>query len=405
MLAMLKPEKMDERLAMDSLDELEFTARQLEQDPTQEGSEKQQEIAELIGRVKNRLAQCLKRRQKANYRSLCKSNLSQVWQLIKLVDIHPSLVLHEPDDFILYWYIHGGFPCDMSLWDMEQTRRKLESQLNRLSCRGESDSAYASYRREKIETQLQQLQDMREQSFQKACGAETSADIEDSHIWQEEGEEEAFESPDDEGEEGLEDSEVGPVYLAFLPEEPEHPEDMTILELAWEIEKQEYTLFELKSVEHGEEGTEKPFLWQESVDSISASLTNLRELLRQRLLEALGVEAEDPSVPEEFQDGDLPILLSGDELERPEDIVASWYLSDSFPLIVSGEKLLLVEAELKRQQAKLEAEEPEDEAEHAVWQFLWEQRAEQLEQIQTMMRNQADQWEFVDLEEEPVDEW
>lgn len=385
MLAMLKPENMDEKLAMDSLDELEFTARQLEKDPSQKGQEKRQKTAEQMERVKNRLAQCLKQRQKANYRSLWKSNLSQAWQLKKLVDACPSLVLHKPDDFILYWYVHGEFPCGMSLWDMGQTRRKLQSRLDQLICQEGSDSANASYCREKIKAQLQQLQDMQGKSFRKECGAETSTDMEDPFKWLEEAS----------------------TYLFYLPDEPENPEDLTIPELGLEIEKQEYNLFCLKSEELGQEASQKPTNLQEALDSVNACLDRLRTILRQRIEEALGVAAEDPSVPEGFQDGDFPIWFGLGELERAEDIVGCWYLLDDFALIVSCEKLQQVEAELKRQQAALEAEEPalENEAEHGLWEFRREQKAEQLEQIQTMMRNQADDWEYVDLEEEPADEW
>ena len=393
MLTMLKPEDMDEMLAMDYLDELEFSARQMAGDLSQEDTETRQKTEELIGRVKERMEKCLKQRQEANYRTLRKSNLSQAWRLKKLVDACPSLVLHEPDDFILYWYVHGEFPCGMSLWDMGQTRRKLETRLNRLRCGEESDSTFVAYRREKINGQLQQLQEMTE-AFPHTAWREEAYDYG----------EEALECPDEDTEVGHEGSDGEPVFLYLIPDEPEHPEDMTIPELAWEIEKKEYNLFELKSAENGEEGRERPIFWQESVDYGNALLRRLRGLLRQRLLEALGAEVEDSSVPAEFQDGELPILLGGDKLDRPEDIVASWYLSDSFPLIVSGEKLLLVEAELKRQQAKLEAEEPEDETEHAVWQFRMEQRAEQLDEIQNMMWNQATDWEEWDPEEDSADE-
>ncbi len=379
----VKVEEMDGKMAMDHLDELEFAARQLENDPSQEGQEERKKIGELIDRVKNHLAQCLKRRQDANYRRLRRSNLTKIWRLKKLVEACPSFVLHEPEDFLLYWYVHGEFPCGMSLRDVEQTRQELLSKRNRLTCQEGSDAAYVAYRREKIKAQLQQLRDATETLFRGA-----------------------FQNKDKENTETSVDRQDGePICLFVIPEEPEHPEDMTIPELAWEIEKQEYNLFELKSVENGEEGTERPIFWQESADYAKALLSRLRGLLRQRLLEALGVETEDPSVPAEFQDGDLPIFCGGDELERPEDIVASWYLSDSFPLITSCEKMQQVEAELKRQQSQLEAAEPEDEAEHTVWQFCMEQRAEQLEQIQTMMRNQETDWEFVDLEEEPAEEW
>lgn len=385
MLTMLKPEDLDERLAMDYLDELEFTAHQLEKDPSQKDTEKRQKTAELIDQVKKRLAQCLKQRQKANYRRLCKSNFTQIWQLKKLVDACPGLVLHKPDDFILYWYVHGEFPCGMSLWDMGKIRRELQNRLNQLICRKELDSAYATYCREKTKTQLQQLQDMRGVSFRKECGVGAHADMEDSFKW----------------------LEKEPPFLFYLPDEPENPEDLTIPELGWEIEKQEYDLLSLKSEENGKVGIGKPFNWQEAVDTVNTCLDRLRTVLRQRIEKALGVAAEDPSVPEGFQDGDFPIWFGLGELERAEDIVAGWYLSDDFPVITSCEKMQQVEAELKRQQAALEAEEPalENEAEHALWQFRMEQRAEQLEQVQNMMWNQADDWEFVDLEEEPADEW
>lgn len=168
MLTMLKPEEMNEVFAMDYLDELEFTARQLAGDFMQEGKEKRQKTEELIDRVKKRLVRCLKRRQKANYRRLLQSNPHLIWQLKSLVDTCPSIAMYEPDDFILYWYVHEEFPCDMSTWSVEKTRRKLQSRLNHIICREKSDDACMSYRQEKVKEQLQrlqQLQDMKESFF------------------------------------------------------------------------------------------------------------------------------------------------------------------------------------------------------------------------------------------------
>lgn len=400
MLSMLKPEDMDGSFGKTYLetylDHLEFTAQQIQADD--HFSQESQETWAMIFRVKGKLAECLRQRRQANRCQLLKSLACEEWQLDEMMEKDPSMDLRTPDEFILYWYVYGYFPNDMSLEDMGRTRQAVQHQLNQLICCRETAGAFEAYCRRRLEAQLRQLQIMIDEIFRQDFTKEVPKDTEDFLTWQDdegEDEEEAFEHPDG-----------GPIYLAFIPGEPEHPEDMTIPELSLEIEKQEFNLYCLKSVENGEEGTEKPFLWYSSVESVRELLSRLRGLLRQRLLEVLGVEAEEASAPTEFQDGDLPILYGGDELVRPEDIAASWYLSNSFPLITSCEKMQQVEAELKRQQTALEAEEPalENEAEHALWQFCLEQRAVQLDEIQTMMWNQATDWGEWDLEEDSADE-
>ena len=186
-----------------------------------------------------------------------------------------------------------------------------------------------------------------------------------------------------------------PLFLFWILEEPGDTEAMTMPELAYEIEKQEYNLLCLKAVEFGEEGMEKPFNWQDALEQTIETLQQLRLVLEQRMEEALGVQEDeflcDEDQPEEFRDQGLSAWAASSELETAEDILACWHVSECFPFSLSFEKLQLTEQTLTAQINALEAEEAAYEERDALdfWRFRRDIQAEQLEQIQSMMWNDA----------------
>ena len=182
-----------------------------------------------------------------------------------------------------------------------------------------------------------------------------------------------------------------PYFLFWLPEELGDAESMTMPELAYEIEKQEFTLLCLKAVEFGKEGTEKPFNWRDALDQTIEALQKLRLILEQRMDEALGTQEDEflceDDQPEEFRDHGLTTWAASSELKSTDDTLACWHLSDCFPFGLSFEKLQLAEQTLKAQIEALEAEEAAYEERNALdfWRFRMDIRAEQLEQIQTTL--------------------
>lgn len=186
-----------------------------------------------------------------------------------------------------------------------------------------------------------------------------------------------------------------PAFLFWILEEPGDTEAMTMPELAYEIEKQNYNLSCLKAVEFGEECIDKPSNWLDLMDQTTGALQQLRLSLEKRMEEALGVQTEElpcqEDQPEEFRDQGLSAWVSGRELENPEDLLACWHISNCFPFGLSSETLQLLEQTLTAQINALEAEEAAYEERDALefWRFLRDHQAEQLEQIQTMMRNDS----------------
>lgn len=196
-----------------------------------------------------------------------------------------------------------------------------------------------------------------------------------------------------------------PAFLFWILEEPGDTEAMTMPELAYEIEKQNYNLSCLKAVEFGEECIDKPSNWLDLMDQTTGALQQLRLSLEKRMEEALGVQTEElpcqEDQPEEFRDQGLSAWASGRELENPEDLLACWYLSDAFPWGLDFEQMVQILQKLKEQMETLEAEESEYEELDALdlWRFRRDIKAEQLEQIQTMMRQFELDEESWDLEE------
>lgn len=123
--------------------------------------------------------------------------------------------------------------------------------------------------------------------------------------------------------------------------------------------------------------------------------SQIREMLdelNRRILRKLGIVElpKEEEGPAEFrQDPSVTGWVRGSELETEEDIIACWYLSDCFPWGLSFEQMMRIEQKLKEQREALEAEESEYEKLDALdlWRFRWDIKSEQLEQIQTMMRN------------------
>ena len=123
--------------------------------------------------------------------------------------------------------------------------------------------------------------------------------------------------------------------------------------------------------------------------------SQIREMLdelNRRILRKLGVVElqSDEEGPKEFrQDHSITSWVRGSELETAEDIIACWYLSDDFPWGLDFEQMVLLQQKLKEQMETLEAEESEYEELDALdlWRFRRDIKAEQLEQIQTIMWN------------------
>lgn len=182
-----------------------------------------------------------------------------------------------------------------------------------------------------------------------------------------------------------------PCFLFWMSEELGDAESMTMPELAYEIEKQEFTLLCLKAVEFGKEGTEKPFNWGDALDQTIEALQKLRLILEQRMDEALGTREDEflceDDQPEEFRDHGLTAWAASKELKNPENLLACWHVSDCFPFGLSFGTLQRIEQALNTQLRNLEAEETAYEERNALdfWRFRVDIRAEQLEQVQNLM--------------------
>lgn len=184
-----------------------------------------------------------------------------------------------------------------------------------------------------------------------------------------------------------------PAFLYWILEKPGDTEAMTMPELAYEIEKQNYNLSCLKAVEFGEECIDKPSNWLDLMDQTTDALQQLRLSLEQRMEETLGVQTEElpceEEEPEEFKDLGITAWAAGSELENPEELLACWHIGNCFPFDLSWEMLQLLEQTLKARMEAFEVLESAYEQRDALefWRFLWDNLAEQLDQIQTMMRN------------------
>lgn len=269
---------------------------------------------------------------------------------------YPSAGLKDAQDYILYRYVMGYFPEDMERYEIEKTELELRDQKAALNemvpVEFEEAWQYQFWvqRMETLDQQLEELADLKSRCIPDDWDGVRMDECAD------------------------EDEDGSAVCLFWIPDVTEEPENMLILELTEEIERQEYNLACLKAVEHGEEGVEKPFNWAGAVESVTALIQKLRGALEQRLTEAQGER-----------------LHAGVEKTPADEIIAGWYLDEFFPGELSNEQMMKVESWLREELSALEYEESGYERldQMELWQYRWDLKAEQLEQIQNMMWNSA----------------
>lgn len=291
----------------------------------------------------------------ARIRAVRDQNCRGDW--VNYVDSYPSMGLQKPEDFILYWYVHGEFPYDMDSCDLEKVRRELQDLLDDLWEEDEGDE-YWAYQCQQRKAQLARIKEMISRCIP-----------EDDGVRMEHAEE-------DDGE---------PILLAQLFFAPDTAE-LNQRELVGAIEQM---LCHLASRESEREGNA---LQRSAWELERSQIQEMLEELNRRILKKLGVvelQSEEEE-PEEFrQDHSITSWARGSELETAEDIIACWYLSVAFPWGLGFEQMRGIEQKLKEQMETLEAEEPEYEVldDLDLWKFRWDIKAEQLDEIRDMMSN------------------
>lgn len=273
------------------------------------------------------------------------------------VDSSPSMGLERPEDYILYWYIHGEFPYDMDGCDMKKVWRELQDQLDELLDDGEGDG-YWDYQCIQRKEQLKQIKEMMERCIPEDDGVQM--------------EKEMFRI--------VRLPYFGQLFRVYNPEERSRQE------LVASIEQIKCYLL------HREDSCEKETIRKTECEVEQEDVQWLLDELNRCLLKKLGV-VEIQNIgdePAEFhEDHFITSWARGSELKSPQDIIACWYLSECFPWGLSFKQLAKIEQKLKVQMVTLEAKEADYEDLNALelWRFRMDIRAEQLEQIQTMMRN------------------
>lgn len=276
---------------------------------------------------------------------------------VNYVDSCPSMGLKEPEDFIIYWYIHGEFPNDMDSCDVEKVRRELQDMLDELLEDEEGDE-YWSYQCQQKKVQLVQIKEMIGRYIPEDDGVRME------HADEDEGE---------------------AVFLAHLFFAPDTAE-LNQKELVGAIEQMQCHLLSRESERDGDALQRSAWEFEQS------QIQGMLDELNRRILRKLGIVEirNEEDEPEEFrQDHSVTSWFHGGELETTEDIIACWYLLDYFPWRLSFEQMMRIEQKLKEQMETLETEEAEYEELDALglWRFRRDIKAEQLEQIQTMMWN------------------
>lgn len=275
---------------------------------------------------------------------------------VNYVDSCPSMGLQKPEDFILYWYVHGEFPHDMDSYDLEKVRRTLQDLLDELYEEDEGDE-YWAYQCRQRKAQLARIREMIDRCIP-----------EDDGVRMEHAEE-------DDGE---------PIFLAHLFFAPDTAE-LNQRELVGAIEQMQYHLLSRKSEREGDALQRSAWEFERS------QIREMLDELNRRILKKLGVvelQSEEEEPKEFRQDHSITSWARGSELEKAEDIIACWYLSDDFPWGLDFAQMVQIQQKLKAQMKTLEAEEAayEELDDLDLWRFRRDIKAEQLEQIQTMMR-------------------
>ena len=121
-----------------------------------------------------------------------------------------------------------------------------------------------------------------------------------------------------------------------------------------------------------------------------AQLREMLDELNRRILNKLGIEEmpdEEETVPEAYRDLYMTSWVGGCALETVEDIIACWYLSDGFPIGLTPDQLEQIRQKLTEQMNNLEGMEEVYEVSDTLdlWRFRRDIKAEQLEEIQTLM--------------------
>lgn len=291
----------------------------------------------------------------ARIRAVRDQNCCGDW--VNYVDSCPSMGLQKPEDFILYWYVHGEFPYDMDSYDLEKVHRELQDMLGELLDDEEGDE-YWRYQCDQKETQLARIKEMIGRCMP-----------EDDGVRMDHAEEDAGE----------------PVFLAHLFFAPDTAE-LNQRELVGAIEQMQCHLLSRASEREGDALLRSAWEFERS------QIQEMLDELNRRILRKLGVvelQSEEEE-PEEFhQDHSVTSWVRGSELETAEDIIACWYLSDAFPWGLDFEQMVQIQQKLKEQMETLEAEEAEYEEldDLDLWRFRRDIKAEQLEQVQTKMHN------------------
>lgn len=291
----------------------------------------------------------------ARIRAVRDQNCRGDW--VNYVDSYPSMGLQKPEDFILYWYVHGEFPYDMDSCDLEKVRRELQDLLDDLWEEDEGDE-YWAYQCQQRKAQLARIKEMISRCIP-----------EDDGVRMEHAEE-------DDGE---------PILLAQLFFAPDTAE-LNQRELVGAIEQMQCHLASRESEREGNA------LQRSAWELERSQIQEMLEELNRRILKKLGIvelQSEEEE-PEEFrQDHSITSWARGSELETAEDIIACWYLSVAFPWGLDFEQMRGIEQKLKEQMETLEAEKPEYEVldDLDLWKFRWDIKAEQLDEIRDMMAN------------------
>ena len=266
------------------------------------------------------------------------------------VDRCPSIVLQKAYDFIFYWYVYREFPYDMERYDMEKVHRELQDLLDELEEEDIGD-AYWAYQCQTRKEQLAQIQKMIDR-----CAPEDDG-VRMNYVEEDVGE---------------------PIIFT----EQLFPPDMSELnqqELVDAIEQMQCHLANLE----GEQGAlNRP--------ACAAQLREMLDELNRRILNKLGIEKmpdEEETVPEAYRDLYMTSWVGGCALETVEDIIACWYLSDGFPIGLTPDQLEQIRQKLTEQMNNLEGMEEAYEMSDTLdlWRFRRDTKAEQLEEIQTLM--------------------
>ena len=343
------PTWMDERELMDFLEQAEREYQLLAASAPEDRGDRKLLWEEQLEQLEDLCAQ-IKDEMSDHIRCARDANCASDWN--DYVDACPSMGLTRPEEFILYWYIYGEFPWDMEAYDMEKVHRELQDMLAELN--EEEGDKYWSYRCEQRQTQLKQIKEM-----MGRCAPEDDGVRMDKVVW---------------------DVVCLPYFGEMFP--VGHLAGKSLQELVASIEQIECFLL------HRKAGSEKETAYQVGQDG----LLMLQEELNRCLQEKLGVaELQNTGdEPAEFQgDPSATVWTRGSELNAAEDIIACWYLSECFPWGLCFEQMMGIEQKLKEQMDALEAEEAEYETMDALelWRFRRDIKAEQLEQLQTMMRD------------------